>query len=48
MRRNYYTEFANRGYNVVNSNTTLAAAPVSNKTLGIFTVSNMDVWLDRK
>lgn len=48
MGRNYYNEFANRGYNLVSNNTQLQAAPIANKTLGIFTVSNMDVWLDRK
>jgi len=48
MNKNYYNEFRNRGYNLVSNNTQLQAAPVADKTLGIFTVSNMDVWLDRK
>jgi alkaline phosphatase len=38
----------NAGYNVIQNNTQLQAAPNGNKTLGIFSVSNMDVWLDRK
>lgn len=45
--KNYYTEFANKGYNVVYNNTQLQATSNSTKTLGIFCVSNMAKWLDR-
>ena len=45
--KNYYNEFAKKGYNVVMNNTALGAASNSSKTLGIFTTSNLDVWLDR-
>ena len=45
--KNYYTEFANKGYNVVYNNTQLAATSNSAKTLGIFSVNNMAKWLDR-
>lgn len=48
LGRNYYDEFRKKGYNVVQSNTALQATSNTAKTLGIFTVSNMDVWLDRK
>ncbi|ERF72441.1 hypothetical protein EPUS_06070 [Endocarpon pusillum Z07020] len=45
--RDYYAEFANRGYNVVLNNTALQVTDTSKKTLGIFSVSNMAKWLDR-
>ncbi|KAJ8612464.1 hypothetical protein MRB53_037393 [Persea americana] len=44
---NYYQQFAKKGYNVVQNKTSLLATSNTTKTLGIFTVSNMDVWLDR-
>ncbi|TKA51403.1 hypothetical protein B0A49_10191, partial [Cryomyces minteri] len=43
----YYTQFANSGYNVVLNNTALEVTSNSSKTLGIFSVSNMAKWLDR-
>ncbi|EHY54972.1 hypothetical protein HRR83_005770 [Exophiala dermatitidis] len=45
--KDYYEEFAKKGYNVVLNNTALQATSNSSKTLGIFSVSNMAVWLDR-
>lgn len=47
LGRNYYDQFTSSGYALVQNNTQLQAASNSSKTLGIFTVSNMDVWLDR-
>lgn len=45
--KDYYEEFANSGYNVVLNNTQLQATSSDEKTLGIFSVSNMAKWLDR-
>ncbi|KAI5268127.1 alkaline phosphatase-like protein [Aureobasidium subglaciale] len=45
--KDYYQEFRNKGYNVVQNNTALQAASTSQRTLGIFSVSNMAKWLDR-
>ena len=45
--KDYYREFANKGYNVVLNNTALQATDPSKKTLGIFSISNMAKWLDR-
>lgn len=47
LGRDYYQEFAKKGYNVVMNNTALKAAGNITKTLGIFSVSNMAKWLDR-
>lgn len=47
MDKDYYAEFAKKGYQVVMNNTQLSAASNSTKTLGIFSVSNMAKWLDR-
>lgn len=47
MNKDYYQEFANKGYKVVQNKTALAATSNKEKTLGIFTVSNMAKWLDR-
>jgi len=46
--KNYYDQFAAKNYTIVGNNTALRATSNSSKTLGIFTSSNMDVWLDRK
>ncbi|KAI4089743.1 MAG: hypothetical protein LQ344_005204 [Seirophora lacunosa] len=46
-RQDYYKLFQDRGYNVVQNNTALSATPNNAKTLGIFTTSNLPVWLDR-
>ncbi len=45
--KDYYLEYANKGYQVVQSNTELQAASNGEKTLGIFSVDNMAKWLDR-
>ncbi|KAL8948225.1 MAG: hypothetical protein Q9222_005573 [Ikaeria aurantiellina] len=45
--QDYYKLFANKGYNVVQNNTALSATPNNAKTLGIFSTSNLPVWLDR-
>jgi len=46
--KDYYAEFARKGYNVVLNNTALKSTDISKKTLGIFSVSNVAKWLDRK
>ncbi|KAL8782373.1 MAG: hypothetical protein Q9213_005451 [Squamulea squamosa] len=45
--QDYYKLFAGKGYNVVLNNTALSRTPNNAKTLGIFTTSNLPVWLDR-
>ncbi|TIA40515.1 alkaline phosphatase-like protein [Aureobasidium pullulans] len=45
--KDYYQEFRNKGYNVIQNNTALQAAPTTERSLGIFSVSNMAKWLDR-
>jgi alkaline phosphatase len=45
--KDYYEEFAKKGYQVLWNATSLDAASTSEKALGIFTVSNMAKWLDR-
>ena len=45
--QNYYDLFADAGYNVVQNNTALSAIGNDKKALGIFSISNMAVWLDR-
>ena len=45
---NYYNAFRAQGYNVVLNKTSMLQTPNDQRALGIFTVSNMDVWLDRK
>ncbi|KAF2176226.1 alkaline phosphatase-like protein [Zopfia rhizophila CBS 207.26] len=47
QNKDYYNEFAKKGYQIVWNNTALAKAGNDSKTLGIFTVSNMAKWLDR-
>ncbi|KAF2106469.1 alkaline-phosphatase-like protein [Lophiotrema nucula] len=47
MNKDYYQEFAKKGYQVVWNKTSLVSTPADKKTLGIFTVSNMAKWLDR-
>lgn len=39
--KDYYAEFAKKGYNVVLNNTALKSTSASQKTLGIFSVNNM-------
>jgi alkaline phosphatase len=45
--KDYYVEFAKKGYQVLWNNTALTAASTKQKALGIFSVSNMAKWLDR-
>jgi len=45
--KNYYEEFAKAGYQVLHNRTALQSANPQEKTLGIFTTSNMAKWLDR-
>ncbi|KAL8871836.1 MAG: hypothetical protein Q9174_002416, partial [Haloplaca sp. 1 TL-2023] len=45
--QDYYQLFQDRGYNVVLNNTALSSTSNDEKTLGIFTMSNLPVWLDR-
>ncbi|KAL8754392.1 MAG: hypothetical protein Q9184_005129 [Pyrenodesmia sp. 2 TL-2023] len=45
--QDYYKLFADKGYNVVQNNTALSNTPNNAKTLGIFSTSNLPVWLDR-
>lgn len=44
---NYYDVFSDAGYDLVSNNTELQAASNEEKTLGIFSISNMAKWLDR-
>jgi len=46
QNKNSYNEFDNAGYDVINNSTRVQAAPRGNKTLGILSISNMDIWLD--
>lgn len=45
--KDYYQEFAKKGYTVSWNKTALAAADPSKKALGVFCKSNLPVWLDR-
>ena len=45
--QDYYQLFRDAGYNVVLDNTALSSAPSTEKTLGIFSQSNLAKWLDR-
>ncbi|KAF2021605.1 alkaline phosphatase-like protein [Aaosphaeria arxii CBS 175.79] len=45
--KDYYEEFAKKGYKIVLNNTQLQAASSNEKTLGIFSTSVMSKWLDR-
>lgn len=45
--KDYYAEFAKKGYSVSLNKTSLAAAPNDKRALGIFCKSNLPVWLDR-
>lgn len=45
--KDYYAEFAKKGYTVSWNRTSLLAAPNHEKALGIFCKSNFPVWLDR-
>ncbi|KAK1760666.1 alkaline phosphatase [Echria macrotheca] len=45
--KDYFAEFAKKGYSVSLNKTALAAASNSERALGIFCKSNLPVWLDR-
>ncbi|EDU50180.1 PhoA Alkaline phosphatase [Pyrenophora tritici-repentis] len=45
--KDYYKEFAAQDYQIVHDRIALANADPKEKTLGIFTTSNMAKWLDR-
>lgn len=45
--KDYYAEFAKKGYTVSLNKTSLLAADNSKRALGIFCKSNLPVWLDR-
>lgn len=45
--KDYYREFAQKGYSVSLNRTSMLAASNSSKALGIFSVSNLAKWLDR-
>ena len=45
--KDFYAEFAKKGYSVSWNKTALQAAPIDQKALGIFCRSNLPVWLDR-
>lgn len=45
--QDYYELFADAGYTVVNNASSLNSTDNSQKHLGIFTTSNLNVWLDR-
>ncbi|KAJ4419672.1 hypothetical protein N0V85_000919 [Neurospora sp. IMI 360204] len=45
--KDYYAEFAKKGYSVSLNKTSLLAAPNDTRALGIFCKSNLPVWLDR-
>jgi len=44
---NYYDVFSKAGYSLVSNKTELQATSDSERTLGIFSTSNMEKWLDR-
>lgn len=45
--KNYYEQYANAGYSISLNKTSLQAVSNTSKALGIFSVSNLPVWLDR-
>ncbi|CAI4214014.1 unnamed protein product [Parascedosporium putredinis] len=45
--KDYYAEFANKGYTVSTNKTSLLAVDPTEKALGIFCQGNFPVWLDR-
>lgn len=45
--KDYFSEFAKKGYKVIHNRTSLLSTPNTEKTLGIFSTSNMAKWLDR-
>ncbi|KAK0720412.1 alkaline phosphatase [Lasiosphaeris hirsuta] len=47
LGKDYYAEFAKKGYTISLNKTSLQAAPNGSKALGVFCKSNLPVWLDR-
>lgn len=47
-KQDYYEVFRNAGYQVVNDKDQLAAADANQRTLGLFSQSNMAKWIDRE
>lgn len=47
LGKDYYAEFAKKGYSISLNKTSLLKADVSKKALGMFCQSNIPVWLDR-
>ncbi|KAJ3472195.1 hypothetical protein NLG97_g11201 [Lecanicillium saksenae] len=45
--KDYYQEFAKKGYSISLNNTALQAADNSKRALGVFSKSTLPVWLDR-
>jgi alkaline phosphatase len=45
--KDYYAEFAKKGYSISLNNTALSAASNKHKALGVFCKGNLPVWLDR-
>ncbi|KAF7559051.1 hypothetical protein G7046_g5109 [Stylonectria norvegica] len=45
--KDYYAEFAKKGYSISLNKTALMAADPKDKVLGVFCQSNLPVWLDR-
>lgn len=47
LGKDYYAEFAKKGYSISLNKTALLAASNKDKALGVFCKSNLPVWLDR-
>lgn len=47
LGKDYYAEFAKKGYSISLNKTSLSAASNKSKALGVFCKSNLPVWLDR-
>ncbi|KAH8893383.1 alkaline phosphatase [Thozetella sp. PMI_491] len=47
LGKDYFQEFAKKGYSISLNKTALAAASNTSKALGIFCTSNLPVWVDR-
>ncbi|KAH3920868.1 alkaline phosphatase [Parastagonospora nodorum] len=47
QNKDYYAEFAKKDYQIVLNRTSMLSAPNTEKTLGMFSTSNMAKWLDR-
>ena len=47
LGKDYYAEFAKKGYSISLNKTALLAASNKDRALGVFCKSNLPVWLDR-